>query len=147
MLLSTSPVLCLSPIFPDTVAVTDEEIVSAQTLPLSIECSIISTSETAHKQVQNQPAEHTYAPPICRVAPQPEYPAAMKASMRRGEVRVRIHISSEGIPTSVDVISSTHIAFAQAAQLCILKQWKFIPARKNDKPVPSIANITIHFAP
>ena len=147
MLLSTSPVLCLSPIFPDTVAVTDEEIVSAQTLPLSIECSIISTSETAHKQVQNQPAEHTYAPPICRVAPQPEYPAVMKATKRRGEVRVRIHIDTEGIPTAVDVISSTHIAFAQAAQLCILKRWKFIPARKNGKPVPSIANITIHFAP
>lgn len=147
MLLSTSPVLSLSPIFPDTVAVTDEEIVSAQTLPLSIECSIITTSETAHKQVQNQPAEQTYTPPICRVAPQPEYPAAMKTTRRRGEVRVRIHIGSEGIPTAVDVISSTHIAFAQTAQLCILKRWKFIPAYKNGKPVPSLANITIHFAP
>ena len=146
MILSTSPVLCLNPIFPDTVAVADEEIVSAQTLPLNIECSIISTPETAHKQVQDQMAEQTYTPPISRVTPQPEYPAAMKATKRRGEVRVRIHIGSEGIPTAVDVISSTHIAFAQAAQLCILKRWKFIPARKNDKPVPSIANITIHFA-
>lgn len=145
--LSTTPVLFLSPIFPVSVAATDEELSSTTTLPLCIESSINAPTPVQNRQVQKQISEPTYTPPICQASPQPEYPAAMKSTRRRGEVRVRIHISPTGSPTAVDIISSTHIAFAQAAQRCILNQWKFIPARKNGAPAPSVANISIHFVP
>lgn len=147
MELRTATILCLNPIFPSSIEATDEEVSSTPTLTLCIDSSIDAPTPVQSRQPQKQTSEPTYTPPICQTSPHPEYPAAMKSTRRQGEVRVRIHISPEGLPTAVDIISSTHITFSRVAQQCILKRWKFIPARKNGVPIPSVANISIHFVP
>lgn len=151
MEISTASIICLNTIFADSIEATDDELTNETILPLAIETSIPpepapSAPPDKHKDIIKS-SEPTYTPPICRTAPQPDYPAEMKSTRRHGEVRVRIHIGQDGTPTAVDIISTTHTAFAQAAHHCILKRWKFIPARENNQPVPSIANITIHFTP
>ncbi len=146
--ISTASVICLNTIFANSIDTTDEELTTETILPLTIETSIATApAAPTEKHTHKKPPAPTYTPPICRTAPQPEYPAGMKSTRRRGEVRVRIHIGQDGTPTAVDIIYSTHSAFAQAALHCIRKRWKFVPARENGQPVPSIANITIHFTP
>ena len=147
MELSTSSSICLNTLFPDSVETTYEEETYTPVLPLNIETSITTSSPSTESQTNKKISEDTFTPPFCKVAPQPDYPTAMKSTRRRGEVRMRIHINQEGTPTAVDILSSTHIAFAQATQHCILKRWKFVPAYQNGKSIPSVANISIHFSP
>ncbi len=91
--------------------------------------------------------QDTYTPPAPLRTPSPAYPAALRSSRRTGLVQLRIHINTEGKPTSVEIISSSHPAFAESARNHILSQWKFSPARRNGKAVSATAIQKIHFQP
>lgn len=103
----------------------------------------------ARPQPRQQPARQTQqatiTPPRLLQAPHPTYPAALKASRRSGQVRVRIHIDAAGRPTAVDILSSSHQAFAESARQCILHKWRFAPATSSGKPIASSAVQTISF--
>lgn len=109
------------------------------------------TSPSPFRQKSPAIATHSdkphYIPPVCLLAPQPDYPPALRSSRRSGSVRIRIEISSDGTPTAVTIISSTHPDFAATVRRCILKQWKFRPAKTNGTPTASAATQTIYFRP
>lgn len=99
------------------------------------------------RQAAPRQEEETYSPPTPLNTPAPAYPAALRTSRRTGLVQLRIHINTEGKPTSVEIISSSHPTFAETARSHILSHWKFSPARRNGKAVPATAIQKIHFQP
>ncbi len=109
------------------------------------------TNTTRRRRVPPQTAirqeQDTYTPPAPLNTPSPAYPSALRSSRRTGLVQLRIHINTEGKPTSVEIISSNHPAFAETARNHILSHWKFSPAIRNGKAVPATAIQKIHFQP
>ncbi len=88
-----------------------------------------------------------FTPPVCLLAPQPDYPPALRSTRRKGSVRIRIAISANGSPTQVTILNSTHPDFSASVRRCILSRWKFQPAHQNGIPIASTATQTIYFRP
>lgn len=119
---------------------------SEQSLPLIIETDIAHKQEVKKLSPPPSPeTESAITPPLLLKAPTPDYPPTLKYSRRSGSVKLRIHIDTSGSPTQVEIISSTHPAFAQAARECILSRWRFSPALRNSTAIPSTAVQTINF--
>ncbi len=110
--------------------------------------------ETTTKPAQNKESgkQHnpptnidSYTPPQYAATPQPDYPKELLRKRIKGSVKVRIHIDTKGIPTAVDILSSTHPAFSQAVKRKILSTWQFLPARADKHPVSSTVVTTVNF--
>ncbi len=136
----------------------EEEIVTHLELPLLLSAELTApeppvrlTTDSSRRQELQQAAprqeQDTYTPPAPLSTPSPAYPSALRTSRRTGHVQLRIHINTEGKPTSVEIISSSHPSFAETARSHILTHWKFTPARRNGKAVPATAIQKIHFHP
>lgn len=141
-------------IFPEQ----EEHIETILELPLLLSAELVApeplvklADATSRRQAPQQSAPHqeqdTYTPPAPLSTPSPGYPSALRTSRRTGLVQLRIHINTEGKPTSVEIISSSHPTFAETARNHILSHWKFSPARRNGKAVPATAIQKIHFQP
>lgn len=89
--------------------------------------------------------EATYTPPQYKLTPQPEYPKELARKRINGQVHVRIQIDANGIPTGVEIVSSTHPAFAKAVNEKIMEDWRFSPAKSDNTPVASTVTTTINF--
>lgn len=95
---------------------------------------------------RDTPTRLSSTPPKLLHAPHPDYPPTLRASRRSGSVQVRIHIDASGKPTAVDILNSSHPAFAEAARRCILGAWRFAPALSGGRAQASTALQTIRFS-
>ena len=86
-----------------------------------------------------------YTPPRYESTPQPPYPAELQRQKLSGSVRVRIRINMQGKPTRIEIINSTHPAFAKSAQQTIMRSWRFAPAQEGNKPVEASVTTTVYF--
>ncbi len=149
MELASAPMLHLTTTMPEVIEAEDFFLPEQEPL-LLLSCEL---SEAAPKKNQttattrNSTSESLapLIPPSPESAPAPPYPAQLRAARRSGHVQARIHVDATGKPTRVDIVSSTHPAFATAAQECILKHWCFVPAHRSNIPVASTVLQTIHF--
>lgn len=116
-------------------------------LPLLIDCGIAPPPATAHRTAATSanPTVTTITPPTLLHGSPPPYPTELRSSCRSGTVRVRIHISPAGKPDNIEILSSTHPAFAMATREHILAHWRFSPARKGNTAIASSAIQTLHF--
>ncbi len=79
-------------------------------------------------------------------APQPPYPARLRASKTNGTVIVRIQVDATGKPQSVSIKQgSGHAEFDDIARSWILHNWLFNPAQENGQSVASVVTTSIHF--
>ncbi len=79
-------------------------------------------------------------------APQPPYPARMRAAKTNGTVIVRIQVDATGKPQSVSIKQgSGHAEFDDIARSWILHNWLFNPAQENGRAVASVVTTSIHF--
>ena len=103
--------------------------------------------EAPHTQARIRAAETalTYTPPQYAATPQPPYPKELLRRRVEGSVRARIHIDPQGKPLAVEIISSTHPAFAKAAKQTILSGWRFHPAHNGPSPVSATVVTTVRF--
>lgn len=130
---------------------TDEELAQHEPeLPLLLTAEITPPSTPQQNLPTTTSPTHKAAPAVCTAptllhGPAPAYPPALRASRRSGSVQVRIHIDTSGCPTAVDILSASHPAFAQAARQCILKSWRFSPARRGNAAISSTAVQTVNF--
>ena len=77
--------------------------------------------------------------------PPPDYPAAAKELGLEGLVVIKVKVSKEGLPLSSSIAASSgHKILDEAAIESVLK-WKFIPAKKNGKPINGYVQIPIEF--
>jgi TonB family protein len=74
----------------------------------------------------------------------PVYPYKMWDARIPGEVILQFVVDSTGAVRDVEVVRSTHEAFETPA-INAVKEWRFIPAQKDGKPVNCRRQIPINF--
>jgi len=75
---------------------------------------------------------------------QPEYTDEARNSRIEGAVLLQVEVDEKGIPTEAKVIRSLDKGLDRKAIESTLK-WRFKPALKDGKPVPSTAKVQINF--
>lgn len=77
--------------------------------------------------------------------PAPAYPALSRRSGEQGRVLLRVHVEANGMPTSVEMRSSSGYDRLDQAALEAVRRWKFVPARLGDKAVAAYVVVPIQF--
>ena len=83
------------------------------------------------------------APPRPIKSPRPQYPQEAFIKKIEGTVLVEILIDAQGNVSRARVVQS--VPLLDAAALQTVYQWKFMPAIKHGKPVPTLAHIPVAF--
>lgn len=78
--------------------------------------------------------------------PKPPYPGTSRRMGEEGEVRLRVHVTPAGTAQQVEVYRSSGFPRLDQAALDAVKQWRFIPARQGDQPVPAWVIVPIQFS-
>lgn len=85
-------------------------------------------------------------PATLRDCPNPIYPVrATLEGEYRGDVELLLDLDNEGNVTDLLVLESTHPAFTDAV-LEVVPDWKFNPAQRGGRDVPSVKSISFHFS-
>ena len=87
---------------------------------------------------------HRRAAPVPTYIAQPEYTDDARNSRIEGAVLLQVEVDEKGIPTEAKVIRSLDKGLDRKAIEAVLK-WRFKPALKDGKPVPSSPKIEINF--
>jgi protein TonB len=145
---------------------TDQEpVVEAMTVPLNPEAAV-PIHENKDLDVQNstlpvpsppreERREAKYSPvsdvemvfiqPKYAENPKPLYPREAQRKGYQGEVVLKVEVLSNGQVGQIDVKRSSGHEILDRSALAAVKQWKFIPARKGENPVPFWVNIPVKF--
>lgn len=78
--------------------------------------------------------------------PKPPYPAASRRMGEEGEVRLRVHVDTTGQAQQIEVYRSSGFPRLDQAALDTVKQWRFVPARQGDQPIPAWVIVPIQFS-
>jgi len=76
---------------------------------------------------------------------EPEYP---NEAVRRGEqglVELLVHVTSEGLPSQVDIARSSGFQLLDRTARDAVASWRFVPAVRDGQPIPSSASVRIVF--
>lgn len=78
--------------------------------------------------------------------PAPDYPRLSQRAGEEGRVLMKVLVSAEGRPESVDVINSSGFDRLDRAAVNAVKQWRFEPARKGGKALSAYVNVPLSFS-
>ncbi|MBW7568129.1 TonB family protein [Chromobacterium subtsugae] len=78
--------------------------------------------------------------------PQPAYPTVSKEEGEEGTVRLRVHVSVQGLPQEVSVQSSSGFPRLDRAALASVKRWRFIPAKRGAEPIAYTYIVPVEFS-
>ncbi len=77
--------------------------------------------------------------------PKPAYPQEAREKGYEGEVILRVEVLPNGRVGQIEVKNSSGYELLDRSALTAVKQWKFVPAKKGDTPIPLWVNIPIKF--
>lgn len=75
----------------------------------------------------------------------PPYPITARRNGWEGEVVLEIVVLPDGDCKNVEVVTSSSYEVLDKAAVKGVQQWKFVPARRNDKPVESTVILSVVF--
>jgi iron complex outermembrane receptor protein len=75
------------------------------------------------------------------------YPPSALAGREHADVKLTVTIDTDGHVSKVDVTESSGHPDLDEAAIVAVRQWTFVPAMRNDKPIPSRITVPFHFAP
>lgn len=75
----------------------------------------------------------------------PAYPLTARRKGYEGVVVLRVEVLSDGNPDRIEVRKSSGYAILDEAAYEAVKEWKFKPAMRGDKPIDSWVEIPIRF--
>ena len=108
-----------------------------------------TVSVAQDKKTSDEPDEKVYelgpgvSPPRVIKQVSPNYKTARGVRLE-GSVTVGLIVSSQGVPRDVQVIKGIDKDVDQSA-VDAVRQWRFAPARKDDKPVAVRVSLEIDF--
>src|SRR6266540_3201609 len=85
-------------------------------------------------------------PPVVVTHVDAVYPPSALAERRHADVILTVTVDADGHVSKVDIASSGGDDLDEAAIVAV-RQWTFVPAKRNGVPVPSRIRIPFHFAP
>ena len=77
--------------------------------------------------------------------PAPAYPALSRRMGEEGRVLLRVFVEASGLPSKVELRTSSGSERLDQAALEAVKRWKFVPARQGDRAVPASVVVPIAF--
>lgn len=78
--------------------------------------------------------------------PSPVYPPASRRLGEEGRVVLRVTVSAEGLPASVEITQSSGYRRLDEAARAAVERWRFVPARRGALAVESSVLIPLQFA-
>jgi periplasmic protein TonB len=78
--------------------------------------------------------------------PPPAYPAASRRTGEQGRVVLRVFVSEQGLPSEVQVRTSSGFNRLDEAASSTVRQWRFVPARRGSSPVGAWVLVPISFS-
>jgi len=108
----------------------------------------VSSSEKPHMAMKSpslSESEIIFAHPRYTQNPKPLYPREAKKKGYEGEVLLRVEVLSDGKVGEIEVRRSSGHEVLDHSAIKTVKQWKFIPAKKGETPVPVWVNIPVAF--
>jgi protein TonB len=128
-----------------TMHVPQPDIVLADDTPSSAPIAVA----TSAPQAQSSPTA-TVTQPIFDADylnnPAPAYPPLARRLREQGVVLVRVLVSSEGLPDQIELKHSSGSARLDEAALCVVKKWRFIPAKRGGQSVAAWVVVPISFS-
>lgn len=77
--------------------------------------------------------------------PKPEYPFVARNRGYQGRVVLQVDVLPDGTAASVELTSSSGYDSLDAAALRTVRQWRFVPARRNGRPVAAAVTVPVLF--
>jgi TonB family protein len=90
-------------------------------------------------------SEILFAQPRYAENPKPLYPQEARKKGYEGEVLLRVEVLSNGRVREIEVRRSSGHEVLDRSAIAAVKQWKFVPAKKGETPIPVWVNIPITF--
>lgn len=78
--------------------------------------------------------------------PAPPYPALSRRLGEEGRVVLRVFVDENGLPARVEVKTSSGFSRLDDVALGTVRTWKFVPARRGEKPVGTWVLVPISFS-
>ncbi|WP_199155239.1 energy transducer TonB [Chromobacterium sp. ASV23] len=78
--------------------------------------------------------------------PAPAYPSQSQEDGEAGTVRLRVHVSAQGLPLDVSVQDSSGFPRLDRAALAAVKRWRFIPAKRGEEPIAYTFVVPVEFS-
>jgi len=107
-----------------------------------------SSSETPRVAIKSpslSEGEVILAQPRYAENPKPLYPREARKKGYEGEVLLRVEVLSNGRVGEIEVRRSSGHEVLDRSAISAVKQWKFVPAKKGETPVPGWVNIPVAF--
>ena len=79
------------------------------------------------------------------VNPAPAYPSLSRRFGEQGRVLLRVFVESDGLPSSVELRTTSGFERLDQSALDAVRRWKFVPAKQGDKPVAAWVVVPILF--
>jgi len=90
-------------------------------------------------------SEIVFAQPRYSENPKPLYPQEARKKGYEGEVLLRVEVLSNGRVGVIEVRRSSGHEVLDRSAITAMKQWRFVPAKKGETPVPAWVNIPVTF--
>lgn len=84
------------------------------------------------------------SPPRILRQHEPEFTEVARGAQYQGTVVVRAVIDDQGVPTQFKITRALGMGLDDAAVNCV-EQWRFAPAKRDDKPVAVFVDIEVNF--
>ncbi|MBI4194288.1 MAG: TonB family protein [Betaproteobacteria bacterium] len=78
--------------------------------------------------------------------PAPHYPALSRRMGEEGRVVLRVFVNQQGLPTQVELRTSSGFSRLDNVALETVRQWKFMPARRGEQPIGAWVLVPISFS-
>ncbi len=78
--------------------------------------------------------------------PKPTYPPLSIEMEETGTVRLRVQVSAQGLPVSVELEHSSGFPRLDRAAQTAVRGWKFIPAKRGDEAIPYTFIVPVEFS-
>ncbi len=77
--------------------------------------------------------------------PPPPYPLVARRNGEQGTVILRVRVTRDGMPASVDIEKPSSSSHLDDAALETVRTWRFVPARQNGQPVEAWVLVPVVF--
>jgi protein TonB len=77
--------------------------------------------------------------------PSPPYPLVARRNGEQGTVILRVRVTREGMPASVDIEKTSRSSHLDDAALEAVRTWRFVPARQDGRPVEAWVLVPVVF--
>lgn len=121
-------------------AATRNDAAAAQPLPVARETA--PSAATPAAAATPPPASPTYSAPYLKSSPQ-TYPRAARQNREEGTVLLRILVTMDGVPSTVELAKSSGSATLDRAAQQLVKSWLFEPARRGNDRIEDWVTIPV----